>query len=279
MSQHRVCITFDFDTSSGMIARGLTTPTPVSRGEFGALAAPRLLKLLAARGIATTWFTTGYTAATYPDAVAAVAAAGHELASHGWTHVPPAKLSPEEEERELIETNELLERVGGQRPRGYRSPSWDLSPVTIELLERHGFAYDSSLMGADFTPHIARSGDEAVVGQPLRRGRETSVAELPVSWHLDDFLYVEYLKEPGALLQGSFDVELLFANALGDFAWMQRELPAGAMTLTLHPFVIGRGHRLLALERFLDTLAERGATFVTAAQAIEAWQADPAGWA
>jgi peptidoglycan-N-acetylglucosamine deacetylase len=275
---HRVCLTFDFDTSAGMIARGLTTPTPVSRGEFGAVAVPRLLKLLAARQIATTWFIPGYTAATYPDAVADVAAAGHELGNHGWTHVPPARLSPEEEERELVETSDLLERLTGARPRGYRSPSWDLSPVTIELLERHGFDYDSSMMGHDLSPYRARRGDEVVLGKSLGRGPETGIAELPVSWSLDDFLYLEYLKDATGVMLGGFDPDRLFANALGDFDWMRRELREGVLTITFHPYVIGRGHRLLALEAFLDELTARGARFVTCGEAVADWRADPAGW-
>ena len=51
MPRHIVCFTFDFDTQSGFIARGMTTPTPLSRGEFGATtAAPRILKFLKERG-------------------------------------------------------------------------------------------------------------------------------------------------------------------------------------------------------------------------------------
>ena len=37
MAKHMVCLTFDFDVMSGHIARGMTTPTPISRGEFGAV--------------------------------------------------------------------------------------------------------------------------------------------------------------------------------------------------------------------------------------------------
>jgi peptidoglycan/xylan/chitin deacetylase (PgdA/CDA1 family) len=266
--EHLVCLTFDFDTSSGMIARGLTSPTPVSRGEFGAVAAPRILALLAARDIASTWFIPGYTAATYPDACRAVADAGHEIANHGWSHVPPARLTPAEEERELVATSDLLEEVTGRRPAGYRSPSWDLSPVTIELLERHGFAYDSSMMGHDVAPYRARAGDEVVLGQPLRPGRTTAVAELPVSWALDDFLHLEYLRTPDSVQLPTFSPQTLFDNALADFDWMARETDRGVLTITFHPYIIGRGHRLLALERFADALARRGATFVTAAEAV-----------
>jgi peptidoglycan/xylan/chitin deacetylase (PgdA/CDA1 family) len=272
VTRHLVCLTFDFDTSAGMIARGLTSPTPVSRGEFGAVAAPRVLKLLERRGIASTWFIPGYTAATYPDACHAVAAAGHEVANHGWSHIPPAALEPAEEEREILETNALLEEVSGRAPRGYRSPSWDLSSQTIEILERHGFIYDSSMMADDFTPYQARIGDEVALGAPLRPGRTSAVAELPVSWALDDFLHLEYLRTPDAVQMPTFSPSMLFDNALGDFQWMRRELDRGVLTVTMHPYIIGRGHRLLALEAFVDTLAERGARFVTAEAAVAAWQ-------
>jgi hypothetical protein len=42
----------------------------------------------------------------------------------------------------------------------------------------------------------------------------------------------------------------------------------GVLTVTFHPYIIGRGHRLLALESFVDTLAERGAAFVAAGDAV-----------
>ena len=46
MPRHVVCLTFDFDAMSGWVARGMTTPTPISRGEFGAVGARRILALL-----------------------------------------------------------------------------------------------------------------------------------------------------------------------------------------------------------------------------------------
>ena len=50
------CVTFDFDAMSGLVARGLTSATPVSRGEFGAVAMPRVLALLERFWIRTsTW--------------------------------------------------------------------------------------------------------------------------------------------------------------------------------------------------------------------------------
>jgi hypothetical protein len=48
----------------------------------------------------------------YPDRVAAIVAGGHEIAVHGYTHTPPARLTPAEEEAELIRARKLLEGAG-----------------------------------------------------------------------------------------------------------------------------------------------------------------------
>ena len=66
MAKHMVCLTFDFDVMSGHIARGMTTPTPISRGEFGIVGASRILPLLQAQKIPTTWFIPGFTIETSP---------------------------------------------------------------------------------------------------------------------------------------------------------------------------------------------------------------------
>src|SRR3979490_1973193 len=96
--RHIVCLTFDFDTMSGFIARGLTTPTPLSRGEFGARASTRILDFLQSRGIRSTWFTPGFTIESYARECEAVVKAGHEIAHHSWAHVPPADQNREAEE-------------------------------------------------------------------------------------------------------------------------------------------------------------------------------------
>ncbi|NND50226.1 MAG: polysaccharide deacetylase, partial [Rhizobiales bacterium] len=67
MPRHIVCLTFDFDTMSGFIARGMTSPTPLSRGEFGIRGAKRLRAFLASEGIKATWFIPGFTLETYPE--------------------------------------------------------------------------------------------------------------------------------------------------------------------------------------------------------------------
>src|SRR5215510_2842453 len=127
MPRHIVCLTFDFDTMSGFIARGMTTPTALSRGEFGARASRRILAFLKSHGMRATWFTPGFTIESFPRECEAVLAGGHEIAHHSWAHIPNASMSREEEEADLLRANEAIVRLTGRRPRGYRSPAWDLS--------------------------------------------------------------------------------------------------------------------------------------------------------
>jgi len=66
VARHLACLTFDFDALSSWILRGMTTPTPISRGEFGVVGAERIRDLLARRGMTATWFIPGHTVHTYP---------------------------------------------------------------------------------------------------------------------------------------------------------------------------------------------------------------------
>ena len=59
MPKHLVCLTFDHDNTSPFISREMTSPTPLSRGDFGMVASDRILGLLAKHRIATTWFIPG----------------------------------------------------------------------------------------------------------------------------------------------------------------------------------------------------------------------------
>jgi len=267
MPRHIVCLTFDFDTQSGFIARGMTTPTPLSRGEFGATASSRILGFLKQRGIRATWFIPGFTIESWPRECAAVVEAGHEVAHHSWAHVPPAEQTREQEEADLVRANEAIARVSGRKPRGYRSPSWDLSEHTIDLLLTHGFFYDSSLMGADYRPYRARRGDVARLGEPYRFGEETSLIEMPISWSLDDFPHFEFMRQPSNVLASMQPARAVMQNWLDEFRYMKRTVDWGVLTYTMHPYVVGRGFRMLALEELIDTLAKEGAQFMTMEEA------------
>src|SRR5215475_10200703 len=113
--RHIVCLTLDFDTQSGFIARGMTSPTPLSRGEFGLIGAQRILALLKLFGIRATWFIPGFTIESHPGACEAVVRDGHEVAHHSWAHVPPAQQSRAEEEADLVRANDAIARLTGRK--------------------------------------------------------------------------------------------------------------------------------------------------------------------
>jgi peptidoglycan-N-acetylglucosamine deacetylase len=264
MAKHIVCLTFDFDAMSGFIARGMTSPTPVSRGEFGAdVATPRLLALLKKHRIQTSWYIPGHTLETYPARCREVFDAGHEIGHHGWTHVPPALLTREQEEAGLLRANEQIRKLTGRYARGYRSPSWDLSPHSVELLLKHGFVYDSSMMGDDYTPYRVRRGDVIELEKPAVFGKATRLIEMPVSWTLDDYPHFEFIRTKEWILPGLMNANLVLENWLNDFLYLKKNLKWGVITYTFHPFVIGRGGRMLMLEKLIRKLKAEGAVFMT----------------
>lgn len=275
MRRHIACVTFDHDHMSGMIARGFTTPTPISRGEFDIVAIPRIVDLLARHSVPATFYTPGHTIESARRSVDLYVEAGHELAHHGWTHRTPASLGREQEEAELVRANELVRKVSGKAARGYRSPAWDLSPDTVDLLLKHGFQYDSSMMAHDYDFYFARQGDVAELEAPFRPGVETPLVEIPISWSLDDFPAFEYMRNPnGAIQQGLMNATAVLENFVDDFVYMTRIQDRGILTYTFHPHVVGRGHRMMMLERLILRLREHGAVFMTQEQALAEWR----GW-
>jgi peptidoglycan/xylan/chitin deacetylase (PgdA/CDA1 family) len=264
MKRHLVCLTFDFDAMSGFIARGMTSATPVSRGEFGAdVATPRILELLKKYRIHSSWYIPGHTLETYPDRCRQVYDAGHEIGHHGWSHVPPALLSRQEEEEGLVRANEQIKKLTGRYAPGYRSPAWDLSPHSVELLLKHGFIYDSSMMGNDFTPYRVRQGDLISLDKPAIFGKTTRLIEMPVSWTLDDHPHFEFIRTKEWILQGLMNANLVLDDWINDFNYMKKKLDWGVIIYTFHPYVIGRGGRMLILEKLIRKLKDNGVVFTT----------------
>jgi peptidoglycan-N-acetylglucosamine deacetylase len=81
-----VCLTFDFDAASPWISGNMLTPTPISRGEYGTVAVPRLLNLLSERDLPITWFISEHTIETYPKVCREIVAVEHEVGLHGYAH-------------------------------------------------------------------------------------------------------------------------------------------------------------------------------------------------
>lgn len=262
MPRHIACLTFDFDALSIWIARGMLSPTSISRGEFGVIGAKRILALLAKYEIKATWFVPGHTIETYPDACKAIVDAGHEIGNHGWTHRSTLEMSEAEEEAELLRANEAVRKLIKRNPLGYRSPIWDLTPNTVKLLVKHGFLYESNLMASDYMPFRTRRDDKIELQKPAVFGPETPLIEIPVSWSLDDAPHFELVRTPNWVQPGLMNAEAVLGNWLNDFRYMTETTEWGALTYTCHPYCIGRGHRMRMLEQLIKGLIEMRATFL-----------------
>jgi peptidoglycan/xylan/chitin deacetylase (PgdA/CDA1 family) len=166
-----------------------------------------------------TFYVPGVTVEQHPGVFVELLAAGHEIAHHGYAHLPTHTLDRTGERDELERGLAALGAIG-VTPAGYRSPGWELTPHTLTLLGQLGFAYDSSLMG-DERPYRLAGG----------------LIELPVHWRLDDVPYFTRHADPDDVLK----------------IWTAEHDHATAHhTYTIHPEITGRGHRLTLLDRLLD---------------------------
>ena len=270
-----VSLTFDCDAVSIWVSTfKQTTASPVSRGEYGVrVGLPRILGLLERKGIKATFFVQGHTAESFPDVIRRIRQDDHEIASHGYCHESPVGLSREQESELLLRSVARLRRVLGQdfRPLGYRSPAWDLSANSIAILQDQGFVYDSSLMADDFRPYRARRGDQ-VDEERFVTGEASNLVEMPVSWELDDYPYFHWSSKP--LNPALRNTDEVFSLWRAEFDYCHRHVEDGVFTLTNHPEIIGRGPRILMLERLIDhMLGCEGVVFRTLADNAARWRA------
>ncbi len=121
-----VMLGFDVDGVSGAINRNpdaAKLPSLMSMREYGpSVGTPRILELLDDYGIKASFYIPGYVAETHELLVADIVRRGHEVAHHGYMHEPPATLTGQQEEEVLDKGIAIIERITGERPRGYRSP-------------------------------------------------------------------------------------------------------------------------------------------------------------
>jgi peptidoglycan/xylan/chitin deacetylase (PgdA/CDA1 family) len=267
-----VALTFDHDGISAEVRRG-DGPMVMSRGEFGPrVGVRRILELLEREAIPSTWFIPGHTLETFPQSVAAVVAAGHELACHGWLHEDLTILSPDQERSLIGRAIDALTSAGGRAPRGFRAPYWGLTPDTLAIVQELGFVYDSSLMDDDVRLHRVRLGDrhDAVAGVS-QLGAPGRLIEVPISWGLDDWPHFE----PGGSGVGPMSAPSKVLEIwLGELRYAWEHGPGGVLTITMHPEAIGRGSRMAMLERFIaEAKGLEGVVFDRLDAVVDHWAA------
>lgn len=108
----------------------------------------RILSLLDKVGIRATFFVLGWIAEREPELVRRIAAAGHEIAAHGFAHRLIYRQSEDEFRDDVRRTRQLLGDLAGREIIGYRAPSWSITAATPwahRILVEEGFRYDSSV--------------------------------------------------------------------------------------------------------------------------------------
>jgi peptidoglycan/xylan/chitin deacetylase (PgdA/CDA1 family) len=269
MPNTTVCPTYDFDAVAAWTSYDM--PEFHSWGVYGAeVAAPRLLDLHDRHDVPATWFVPGHTIESFPEVCGDVWDRGYEVQHHGWSHESPASFeSREAERRDLVRGIESIEDLTGRAPTGYRTPDGGFSPDTVELLEEHGFEWDSSDSQHDTTPYRLRKDWSATVDEPYDPGVETDIVEIPYVWHRDDWMqlfpvvsgpeWVAYSTEPA-----------VFDRWLAEVEWMHEHVDGGVFTLLLHPQCAGRIPFLRHLDDFFATLdAMDGVEFADAGTVAE----------
>ncbi|MCQ9388476.1 polysaccharide deacetylase [Brevibacterium sp. 50QC2O2] len=232
-----VMITYDADHETPFLRDNQTTPGSLSVGEYGSrVAVPRVLKMLERNGVKATFYTPGVSALLHPQDIEAFVAGGHEVGVHGWIHERNTEL-PYEAELDLIgRATENLEKLSGTRPVGIRTPSWDFSHSTLQVIRDMGFVYDASLM-ADEEPY-----------EILADGTPTGIVEIPCEWIRDDAPYFSMNRFGGIRPHTPpRDVEQIWKDEF-DMAYAE----GGVFELTLHPHISGHRSRISAVERVIQ---------------------------
>ena len=108
----------------------------------------RILELMAQHQAQGTFFTLGWIAERFPQVVRRIAAAGHEVASHGYSHERASAMSREEFRDDIVRAKQLLEDLAGQEVTGYRAPSFSIGTGNLwahDVIAEAGYRYSSSV--------------------------------------------------------------------------------------------------------------------------------------
>lgn len=237
-----VSLSFDVDNATATLSTGTMDYEVISRGEYGAVdGLPRILRLLDKHALPASFFIPAVSAALHPQMIKQIQASGrHEIGVHGWIHERLPLLNDEREEQRLLQQSiELLTKMTGTRPVGYRAPSWQFSRWTGAQVRDAGFLYDSSLMASD-------DAYELLLG-----GQRSGLVELPIERILDDFPYF------GGGANGSNPtLDAVFEVFAAEFDVAHEE--GGLYLLTMHPHIMGHRSRVALLDRLIQYTQKKG---------------------
>ena len=252
-SKFPVCMSFDVDCQTIWTARDkeyYKKPVMLSLGNYGAYeGVPSILRILKKYGIKATFNVPGEVADLFPELILKVFGEGHEIGNHGYTHVWPENFETRKDEYdEYYKANKRIEELTGIPPVGFRSPAWEFSEHTPEILEELGIKYSSNMMHTDKI-HRLKIGN-----------KEKKIIEIPIHWAMDDAAYWLYsTKLVGKAMQPMDAVEQVFTRQF-DVLYDEWKSVEGredtVYVLTCHPQVIGVPARSAVLENVIKHICK-----------------------
>ena len=127
----------------------------------------RLLDILAERQVKAVFYVSGLLAERHPQLLAAIHAAGHPIAAHGWVQgTLPATQTPEQEAADIDRCIAALSESSGQRPSGWISPRCTPSAITTQLLAARQMRWHGDFFDADM-PRLEHTAAGPIVALPF----------------------------------------------------------------------------------------------------------------
>ena len=136
----------------------------------------RLLDVFERHGVKATFFVLGWVAEHCPEVVRRIDQAGHEIASHGYSHQLIYRQTPDQFRQETRQSKQLLEDLTGKPVHGYRAASYSItgdSLWALDILAECGFRWDSSIFpvhhdnygipGSPSMPYILKTDNASVL--------------------------------------------------------------------------------------------------------------------
>ncbi len=112
---------------------------------------PLMLEVLARHDVTATFFVTGLAAEKFPELIAKISQR-YEISCHGYEHERFDKLAVNEQRQRIRKATEILQKITGTKPLGFRAPNFKFTVQTLAILEEIGYAYDASKASYKIAP-------------------------------------------------------------------------------------------------------------------------------
>ncbi len=255
--QCAVSFSFDLDGETLWTSRNYENwkrPGNLAQGAYGPkIGTPKILDVLEKHDVKTTFFIPTWIVEKYPDLCRNIVARGHEIGWHGYLHEFDPNAGYEKEKEIMDRCLETFDKVLKVRPRGYRSPLYEITEAGKRIIDEYDFLYSSNFMDDDY-PYLWN--DDACARK---------IVELPTQWLWEDgsfffFTLSEPVRRGISSCKQAFDIwteEFDAIHANGAF-----------LNLVFHPQIMGRFSRIQLLDDLLSYMKSKPGTWIAASEDI-----------